>query len=165
MFTVSSCIYLCPIYWSHVLSRKWRCSWSSADRRCSNYIWVINNLMAHKDASCIRDLTVDQIWLHTDTIVLLCLESLAKCGAGIQYIMLVKISKMPIAVNLWNYLSLDKKYAPWKYIYLWHKPNLARKMYVSGLVISTINNSARTSHRTRVSEIQQTKLNKTMIKQ
>ena len=34
----------CPIHWSHVLSREWRCGWSSADRRCSNYIWVINNL-------------------------------------------------------------------------------------------------------------------------
>ena len=27
------------IYWSQVLSREWRCSWSSADRRCCNYIW------------------------------------------------------------------------------------------------------------------------------
>ena len=25
----------------------WRCCWSSADRRCSNYIWVINNLIAY----------------------------------------------------------------------------------------------------------------------
>ena len=25
--------------------RKWRCSWSSADRRCTNYIWVINNFI------------------------------------------------------------------------------------------------------------------------
>ena len=24
---------------------EWRCSWSSADRRCSNYIWVINSLI------------------------------------------------------------------------------------------------------------------------
>ena len=23
---------------------EWRCRWSSADRRCCNYIWVINNL-------------------------------------------------------------------------------------------------------------------------
>ena len=38
----SSCLY--PIRWSQVLSWGWRCSWSSADRRCSNYIWVINNL-------------------------------------------------------------------------------------------------------------------------
>ena len=26
-----------------MLSQEWRCSWSSADRRCSNYTWVINN--------------------------------------------------------------------------------------------------------------------------
>ena len=29
------------------LRRKWRCSWSSADRRCSNYIWVIDRFIAH----------------------------------------------------------------------------------------------------------------------
>ena len=38
---------LCHIYWRQVLSREWRCSWSSADRRCSNYIWVINDLIAN----------------------------------------------------------------------------------------------------------------------
>ena len=26
---------ICAIYWSQVLSGKWRCSWSSADRQCS----------------------------------------------------------------------------------------------------------------------------------
>ena len=30
-----------------VLSREWRCSWSSADRRSSNYIWVIKNFIAY----------------------------------------------------------------------------------------------------------------------
>ena len=40
------------------LSREWRCSWSSADKRCSNYIWVVNNLIAYKDEPYIRDLTV-----------------------------------------------------------------------------------------------------------
>ena len=34
----SSC--LCPVHWSQVLSQEWRCSWSSADRHCSNYIWA-----------------------------------------------------------------------------------------------------------------------------
>ena len=58
MFLVSSCSFLSPIYWSHVLSWEWRCSWSSANRRCSNYIWVINNLIVHKGAPYIRDLTV-----------------------------------------------------------------------------------------------------------
>ena len=69
MILISSCSRLCPIYWSQVLNWEWRCSWSSADRRCSNYIWVINNIIAYKDASYIRDLTVISIyitilWLH-----------------------------------------------------------------------------------------------------
>ena len=49
---------LCAIYWSQVLSGEWRCSWSSANRRCSNYIWVINNLIAYQTVPYIRDLTV-----------------------------------------------------------------------------------------------------------
>ena len=35
-----------------------RCSWSSANRRCPNYIWVISNLTAGLDASYIRCLMV-----------------------------------------------------------------------------------------------------------
>ena len=41
-----------------MLSREWRCNWSSADRRCSNYIWVINNFIAYWGASYIRDFMV-----------------------------------------------------------------------------------------------------------
>ena len=41
-----------------MLSREWRCIWSSADRRCSNYIWVIDNFIAYKGAAYIRDFTV-----------------------------------------------------------------------------------------------------------
>ena len=58
MLLVSSCSCLCPIHWSQVLSREWRYSWSSADRRCTNYIWVIDNFIAYYGASYIRDLTV-----------------------------------------------------------------------------------------------------------
>ena len=47
MFLIASCSCYCPIHWSQVLSREWRCSWSSADRRCSNHIWVITNLIAY----------------------------------------------------------------------------------------------------------------------
>ena len=43
VFLVSSCSCLCPIHWCQVLSREWRCSWSSTDRRCSKYNWEINN--------------------------------------------------------------------------------------------------------------------------
>ena len=46
MFLVSSCSCLCQSYWRQVLTREWRCSWSSADRQGSNYIWVINNFIA-----------------------------------------------------------------------------------------------------------------------
>ena len=45
MFLVSCWSWFCPVHWSQVLSPFWRCSWSSADRRCSNYIWVINNFI------------------------------------------------------------------------------------------------------------------------
>ena len=58
MLLVSSRSCLYPIRWSPMFSGEWRCSWSSADRRCSNYIWVINNFIAYYSASYIRDLTV-----------------------------------------------------------------------------------------------------------
>ena len=37
----------CPIHWSQELNRESRCSWSGTDRRCSNYIWVINNSIVY----------------------------------------------------------------------------------------------------------------------
>ena len=58
MFLASACSCLCAMYWSQVLSGEWRCSWSSAERRCSNYIWVINNFIAYQGAPYIRDSTV-----------------------------------------------------------------------------------------------------------
>ena len=57
MCLVSSCSCLYPIQRSQVSSREWRCSWSSADRRCSDYIWVIDNFIAYWAASYIRELT------------------------------------------------------------------------------------------------------------
>ena len=60
MLLIPSCSCLSSIHWSQVLSREWRCSWSSADRRCSNYIWVINNFIACYDVSHFRALMVLQ---------------------------------------------------------------------------------------------------------
>ena len=68
MFLLSSCSCLCPIYRSYVVCWQWRCSWSSADRRCSNYIWVINNLISHKGAAYIRDLAVYHFHSHYITM-------------------------------------------------------------------------------------------------
>ena len=47
-----------------MLSQGWRCSWNSADRRCSNYIWVINTFIPHKGAAYIRYLMVFIICSH-----------------------------------------------------------------------------------------------------
>ena len=46
-FLVLSCGCLYRIPWSQMLSREWRCIWCSADTRCSNYIWVIDNFIAN----------------------------------------------------------------------------------------------------------------------
>ena len=58
MFLVSSWSCLYPIQWSQVLSQEWWCSWSSADRRCSNYTWVITNCIVFSGVSYIRGLMV-----------------------------------------------------------------------------------------------------------
>ena len=72
MFFVPSCSCLRPIHWSQILSWEWICSWSSADRRCSNYIWVsalhqlpgsiyiwvINNFIAYWGATYITGLVI-----------------------------------------------------------------------------------------------------------
>ena len=52
------CSCIRAIYWSQMLRGERRCSWSSADRRCSNYIWVVNKFNPKYGASYIRDLTV-----------------------------------------------------------------------------------------------------------
>ena len=62
MFLVLSCCCLCLIHWCQVLSWEWRCSWSSADRLCSNFIWVINNLIAYWGVAYIRGLMVLSKW-------------------------------------------------------------------------------------------------------
>ena len=63
-------------------SREWRCSWSNADRRCSNYIWVINNFIVNWGVTYIRDLMVlykSTIWFSGDGSVWPCF---AACVPG-----------------------------------------------------------------------------------
>ena len=58
-----------------MLSWEWKCSWSSADRRCFNYIWVINDFIAYYCASYIRDFTVFVYWCdlsHCDDLHYFC---------------------------------------------------------------------------------------------
>ena len=72
-----SCCCLCAIYWSQMLSREWRCSWSSTDRQCSNYIWVVNKFITYQGVSYIRDLTVTRM-TNTKLINSLYTESFKK---------------------------------------------------------------------------------------
>ena len=72
MLLVSFGSCLCSIHWSHVLNREWRWSWSSADRRCSNYIWVINKFIAYLGTSYIRCLMVINMYncnKHTRVLI------------------------------------------------------------------------------------------------
>ena len=58
MFLVLSCSCFCAVYWSQLLSREWRCSRSSTNRQCPNYIWMINKFIAYKGTSNIRGFRV-----------------------------------------------------------------------------------------------------------
>ena len=64
MFLDSACSCPHTVYWSQVFSGEWRCRWSSADRRCSNYIWVINDFITYSSAPYIRDLMVIQLQIY-----------------------------------------------------------------------------------------------------
>ena len=77
------------------VNREWRCSWSSADRRCSSYIWGIINFFAYHRASYIRGLMVCyKAW------VLLCLQMFWR---GYQRTML---DTRNLATNAFIYASL-----------------------------------------------------------
>ena len=63
---------------------EWRCSWSSANRQCSNYIWLINNFIANLVVTYIRGLTaVSQChWKYSKYIIvkstyLKCIDTLS----------------------------------------------------------------------------------------
>ena len=80
-----------------MLSREWRCSWSSAGRRCSNYIWVMNNLIAYWGASYIKDLTVPAITRQlSQGLIIMILHTQS----------MVKILKTFIT-SLWNFVCGD----------------------------------------------------------
>ena len=67
-----------PDCWSQVLSREWRCSWSSADRRCFNYIWacwVTSNFIAYWAASYIRCLMIF-FNKYVTVVAMICLGSI-----------------------------------------------------------------------------------------
>ena len=116
MFLVSSCSCLCPIHWSQVLSREWRFSFSSADRRCSNYIWVINSFIAYLAATNITGLTAF-IWISS-----LLLKQLYDCPSGREDEMKTDQPKNRMSANhvynSWNILhSYSRVFTDYWYYY------------------------------------------------
>ena len=105
MILVSCCRCLCPINWSQVLNRSWRRSWSSADRRCSNYIWMIDKFIAYLGLSYIRDLTVYLILLtqgHPNsfqTCLTSIIYSFVKTNLSGTQVVIVRSSQQPTALR------------------------------------------------------------------
>ena len=69
---------------SMVWSWEWRCCWSSADRRCSNYIWLHDqqswSTLAHLKACCLMAPSpyLNQCWFVK-------LSSIRSCGIHLRY--------------------------------------------------------------------------------
>ena len=102
MFRVSSSSCLCPIHW---FSREWRYSWSSGDRRCANYIWVINKYIAYYGAVYITGLTVgcgDSEWLYLPAAVVAEVEAVRNNR---------KCFQISIENSTWHYNNM--KIYPW----------------------------------------------------
>ena len=62
---------------SRVISREWRFSWSSADRRCSNYIWINSKFIAYWGVSYIRG------WRYMSIICAIVFHIQSYCTWGI----------------------------------------------------------------------------------
>ena len=73
-------------------------SWSSADRRCSNNIWVINNDFAYKGATYIRCLTVYPSY-NAEVITYPCPNPNAKEANQVWY---QKRCAYVLLTNIWN---------------------------------------------------------------
>ena len=63
----SSCSCHCPMHRRQMLSREWRCSWSSTDRRYSNHTWVISKFITYQAAPYIRYFTIFTMYLTRQT--------------------------------------------------------------------------------------------------
>ena len=126
MFIVSSCSCLCAIYWSQVLSREWRCSWCSADRRCSNCIWVINNFLAYWGVAYSRCFTVilraaraSHASRNQSTMMMMiepCVDGIVQdCSISSSLAMEILQSCTKPLIS-WQYFNLGPSYKMWQFV-------------------------------------------------
>ena len=96
-----SCSCIFPIHWNPLLSRELRCSWSSTDNRCSNYIWVMNKFIV--------------CW---SAFLSLGLNGLIWCIACVEYI----YSHSFGSLDSHRYLLVgDFNYRAWLYLTNWYR--------------------------------------------
>ena len=129
MFLVSSSSCLCPIQWGQVISQEWRCSWSSANRRCSSYIRVIDNFISYKGAPYITDLTVHmicapgiftrgQFWPSGIVIACVCVSVSVSVCVCINHLLVRTITHQPFNLGSSNLHQRCK--TPWlRSLFIW----------------------------------------------
>ena len=101
MFLISSCSCVCSIHWSKVLSREWRCRWSSTDRRCSNYIWVITILLTTKV------LLILEVWWYHLKVNLRHIMHLPGASVSVLFLLHHHLNQCPLfSKRLINLISL-----------------------------------------------------------
>ena len=73
-----------PIHWNQMFSQDWRCSWTNACMRGSNYIWVISIFIAYWATSYIRGLTVFSLCCFWTCGQLMCNQQYVKTDISIS---------------------------------------------------------------------------------
>ena len=76
MIFVSAWSCFCPIHCNWLSRWEWRCRCSNADMRCSNYMWVIMNLIASYGAAYITDLMVVSYLIYVGYTILCAIHGL-----------------------------------------------------------------------------------------
>ena len=107
-----------------MFSREWRCSWSSAGRRCSNYIWVVNNFIANQGAVYIRQFDGISVYNRLDhhswpaeynrDIAMNCVHCLSHVPARLIYTKLAMASSYLLGLILMLWHREKQAYKPTK---------------------------------------------------
>ena len=121
MFLISPCSCLCTIYWSHVLSGEWRCSWSSADRRGD----APTTSEWSKILLPTKMRLISEVWGHftgTEAIIWLSQRHWSNCGEHRQIIPInrvilenINITKSSITKPFAWFMGYDEVTVMWHY--------------------------------------------------
>ena len=159
MFLVSSCSCICPIQWSQVLSREWRCSWSSADRHAPTTsewstilfptevrlileTWKLSFRIKH-----LEQFHLEIIWLNPTIDMSVLVQVMAWCrqATGLYLSQCWPKYLAPYGVTMWQWVEIKSKWPcgisllmatgdkPWFYYHIicWGCKKFSRKICFS----------------------------------